>query len=226
MSSAFLGRPGPRSVKSSFNRAAVASTQGAGPKGRPRRTQSRTSCSSSSDRPPSTKVVQFRDRCTGQGLKTKSLLGWAPPESAPSPLLGTLHQFGAHGVGLDVAAEREEVLVLCHGKALVSPLVQVSCPPAVIVLVVPADVRHPDPPHQPPQRNVGPRPDDQMPVIGHQAVSQQSHRITLQPLDQHLLEGVEVALLLKQSQASVPPIEDLVNHPSFNGSRGGKKERH
>jgi len=135
-------------------------------------------------------------------------------------LLGTLHQFGAHGVVLDVAAEREEVLVLCHGKALESPLVQVSCPPAVIVLVVPADVRHPDPPHQSPQRDVGPRPDDQMPVIGHQAVSQQSHWITLQPLDQHLLEGVVVALRVKQSQASVPPIEDMVDHPSFNGSSG------
>ncbi len=56
----------------------------------------------------------------------------APPEFAPSPLLGTLHQFGAHRVGFDVSAEREEVIVLCHGKAFESPLVQVSCATAVI----------------------------------------------------------------------------------------------
>jgi hypothetical protein len=53
--------------------------------------------------------------------------------------------------------------------------------PAVRVLVVPADVRHLDPPHQPPQRDVGPRPDDQMPVVGHEAVSQQSHRKRFSP---------------------------------------------
>ena len=109
----------------------------------------------------------------GPGAQDEVLAGvGASPESAPPPLLGTLHQFGAHGVGLDVSAEREEVLVLCHGKALESPLVEVSCPPAVIVLMVPADVRYSDPPHQPPQRDLGPRPDDQMPVTGHQAVSQ------------------------------------------------------
>ena len=65
----FPGRPGPRSVKCSFNRAAVATTQGAGPQGGTRPTQSRTPCSSSFDRPPSTKVFQFRGRFTGQRLK-------------------------------------------------------------------------------------------------------------------------------------------------------------
>jgi len=59
-----------------------------------------------------------------------------------------------------------------------------------------------------------------MPVIGHQAVSQQIHRITLQPLDQHSLECVVVPLLVKQSKATVPPIEDVIDHPCFDRPSG------
>jgi len=70
------------------------------------------------------------------------------------------------------------------GERVVSPLVQVPSAAAVIVLVVPADVRHTHPAHQPPQRHVGPRPDDKMPKIGHQAVSQQIDWITLESLSQ------------------------------------------
>ena len=144
----------------------------------------------------------------------------APPQSAPSPLLSTFHQFAAHRDGLDVSAEHEKVLVLCHGNAMESPLVQVPRTTAVTVLVVPADVRHTHPAHQPPQRHGGPRPDDKMPMVEHQAISQQIHRITLQPLGQHSLERVVVALLVKQSQATVSAIENVIDHPCFDRPSG------
>ena len=126
----------------------------------------------------------------------------------------------AHRVGLDVSAEREEVIVVCHGKAFESPLVQVPCATAVIVLVMPADVRHSHPAHQAaptPRRSAAGRPDASDWASGSKS---QIHRITLQPLDQHSLEGVVVPLLVKQSKATVPPIEDVIDHPCFDRVSG------
>jgi len=108
----------------------------------------------------------------------------------------------------------------CHGKALESPPVQVPRTTAVIVHVVPADVRHTHPAHQPSQRHVGPRPDDNMPMVGHQAISQKIHRITLESLDQHSLAGVVVGLVVKQSQETVATIEDVIDHPCFDRPSG------
>ncbi len=103
-----------------------------------------------------------------------------------------------------------------------APLVQVPRTTAVIVLVVPADVRYPHPAHQPPQLHVGPRPDDKMPMIEHQAVSQQIHRVTLESLDLESLEGVVVGLVVKQSRraGTVATIEDVIDHACFDRLSG------
>ena len=45
-------------------------------------------------------------------------------------------------IRLDVATQREEVIVFCHGEALEAALVEVPSAAAVVVFVIAADVRH------------------------------------------------------------------------------------
>ena len=64
-----------------------------------------------------------------------------------------------------------------------------------------ANVRDANPGHEPPERLVGFRADDQMPVMGHQAIRQELDRLPLQSFRQHSLEAVKVILVVKQAQA-------------------------
>ncbi len=67
------------------------------------------------------------------------------PKPAPPPLLGALREARSQGIGLDVATQGQEVVVLSHGKALEPPLVQVAAAPAVIMFMIAADMRHAHP---------------------------------------------------------------------------------
>jgi hypothetical protein len=84
--------------------------------------------------------------------------------------------------------------------------------------------RHPDPSHPTPQGLIGLRPNDEMPVIGHDAVGQQLDRIALQAFRQHALERFVVRRLAKQPHPPVPPIENVVDHPGFRGSSSSRHD--
>jgi len=142
------------------------------------------------------------------------------PESAPLPLFGALHQSGAQGIGLDVAAQCQEVIVLRHGKTLEPPLVEVSAAAAVVVLVVAAHMRDADPAHPTSQRLVGLGSNHEVPMVGHQTVGEQFHRIALQPFRQHLLERRKIFRLMKNPHPAVPTVQNVVHHACFGGSSG------
>ena len=80
----------------------------------------------------------------------------------------------------------------------------------MIVLVVPADVRDADPPHEPSQAIRRERTEDQMPVVGHQTPGEQLDGVTAKPLGQHAGKGCEVGVLVEQVLLAVAAIEDVV----------------
>ncbi len=80
---------------------------------------------------------------------------------------------------------------------------------AMIVLVVPPYVRHSHPAQPSPQGLVRPGPKHQVPVIRQDAVGQQLDRISGESFRQHALEGLVISGLMKQSQPSVPTIENV-----------------
>ena len=59
----------------------------------------------------------------------------------------------------------------------------------------------------------------QMPVVGHQAVGQNSHWVAQMSLDQNPLESVVVLGLLQQGQPGHRPVEDVV-HQTARGNAG------
>jgi len=54
------------------------------------------------------------------------------------------------------------------------------------------------------------RPNDKVPIIGHQAIGEQPGRMRLQRLAEHALKGLVVAILLEQRQARNGSIENVI----------------
>jgi hypothetical protein len=116
-----------------------------------------------------------------------------------------------------VSRHFQKVHVRLDREALVDALVYVAVPGAMAVRVPPAHVRHRQPVHEPAKVAVLARPQKQVPMIGHQAVRQQSHPRQLQHLDHRLLECGIVAFFGKHLISVVAAVE-AVEH---NAARGG-----
>ncbi len=65
------------------------------------------------------------------------------------------------------------------------------------------------------QGAIGLGPQHEVPVIGHQAVGQHTHRHLLLGLDENAEEGVEVGGLVQEGSAGVAPIEHVVDVAAF-----------
>src|SRR5712671_3101445 len=55
------------------------------------------------------------------------------------------------------------------------------------------------------------RPNDKVPMIGHQAIGEQPGRMRLQRLAEHALKGIVVAILLEQRQARNGSVENVID---------------
>jgi hypothetical protein len=126
----------------------------------------------------------------------------------PATILGALDQAGAHGVALDVAEHGQKVIVLLDGKGAEAALVDVAA--AMIMAVIAADVSGKQPHHVVAQVAVGARPEGKVKMVGHQAISQESHRRAFAgPAEQFEKSGL-VAVLAKDAAAAIASIEDMV----------------
>src|SRR5580765_1712188 len=61
-------------------------------------------------------------------------------------------------------------------------------------------------------------PEDEMPVIGHEAVGEDSGRVLLESLGEHALEGLVIAGLLEERQARDGTIEGVIDKASRSGA--------
>jgi hypothetical protein len=102
--------------------------------------------------------------------------------------------------------------VVLHRKALERPLVQMPPTLAVPMSVPSVDVGRRQPLHEPRQLAVFPRPQQHVPVVGHQAISQQSNGHRLQRRFQDPLEGGVVGIVGKQFPAVIPTVETVEYH--------------
>ena len=97
---------------------------------------------------------------------------------------------------------------------------------AVVVTMVSPHVRGQEPLHPTTEIAIFARPKDEMKVIVHQYVAEQAHRQPLVGIGQKLLEGGEIAILMKDIGPTVTPIEHVVTETadrstssSWHGSR-------
>ena len=94
----------------------------------------------------------------------------APPQAAPLPKFALLNQPGPQGVSHHVPRHRGKMSIVLHRKALICALIKMPAPVAVTMPMPAANVRRRQPMHERGQLAVLPRPQQHMPVIGHQSI--------------------------------------------------------
>jgi len=139
-------------------------------------------------------------------------------ETPPTPRFRTLHEIGSQGVSLDVATNGQEMLIVLGGERLEAALVHVSAARAVPVRVPSLSVGQRQPTGESRQFAVFPRPDHQVPMIGHHAVSQQPHFRAIDRFFQNTLERVIILRLLKYRHSGIRPIQNMINQTTIGYS--------
>ncbi len=132
-------------------------------------------------------------------------------QTPPGPGLGSFHQPGTQGVAFDIATHGVEVVVALNGKRLVGSLVQVPVPDTVPKQAPATHVRRGQTLHEAAQLAVGARPEEQVPVIGHQAPGKNPHGHFVGGFTQHAQKGEVVPLGLEQLPALIASIEDVID---------------
>jgi hypothetical protein len=105
-------------------------------------------------------------------------------KAGPAPFLGLADKVCAERVTLDVATDRQEVFVLLDGKRFVEALIQVTVTDGMAVEVPASDVCGGQALHEAAELGVMAWPEDEMPVIGHQAIGEKAHVQALKRLSQ------------------------------------------
>ena len=150
--------------------------------------------------------IQFRGRSTRHSLSSSS--GRLVALTTPSPAR-VEPSFGAPR-GFHIAQKRQQKLIRLNRKTLVSSLVEMSA--ALLVMgAVALDVRVGRPGkifgHVPRAS----RPQNQVPMIGHEAVSEQVDLGMFLRLTEQLDECGIIGVLVKDSAAVVPAIKDVID---------------
>ncbi len=109
-------------------------------------------------------------------------------QAAPLPLLGGWHQVGFECVSLNVAANGVEVFVVLYGEEFESTLVDVTAAGSFSMSMPALGMGQGEPAGAFRDFIVLPEPEHQMPVIRHDAITQQSRFISLDCLRQHPLK--------------------------------------
>jgi hypothetical protein len=100
------------------------------------------------------------------------------------------------------------MIVFLNGKGAKAALVDVAA--AVVVLVVATDVGGEQPAHVRAQIPVLLGPQDQMEMVGHQAIGHERHGGTFAGFMEKMEEGGVVAVFAKDGAAAIASVEDMV----------------
>lgn len=155
--------------------------------------------------------VLRHDRC---------LTGQSGPQARPGPVLGPGNQRRAEGVALDVARDGHEMFVVLDRERLEPALPDVSA--MGIMPEIAPNVRRHQPLHPPREVAVAVGPQDEVEVVGHQAVGEQSHGQPQTRLADDAEEGLVVLRLVEDLGAGVAAIQDVVAKPALAGPPGAR----
>ena len=103
------------------------------------------------------------------------------------------------------------MIVLLHRERLKAALVDVSGSGRVVVSVPTRRVRQRQPAHEPGQVAVGTRIKNQVPMVGHDAIGEQTHAIAFNGLLQHAFERLVIRILVEQRCSAIGPVEGVVD---------------
>ena len=141
-------------------------------------------------------------------------------QRAVRPVGGGRDQAGAHGVALDVAADGDQMRVVLDQEALVAALVEMALAEGAVAAVAGLGVALGQAADEAGEVAVGVGPQDEMPVVGHQAPGEQPHAGARTLLGQELGEGAVVDLVVEQGCARVGAVQHVVDEAADVGAGG------
>jgi hypothetical protein len=111
-----------------------------------------------------------------------------------------------------------KILVGVHDKRFESALVYVTEPNFVVVFLPAGRMSNSQPLHERSQIAVMFRPQNKMPMIGHQAVSQNSHVAFFKRFADNLFEGPVITVVKKQLLFSDAAIDNVIDKPTWGNA--------
>jgi len=139
-------------------------------------------------------------------------------QAGPAPVLRATHQVRPQCVALNVSRNRVKVIVLLDGERFEAPLIHVPRASGFTLGMPALRVGQGQPTDEVRQFVVLARPNDEVPVIWHDAVAKQSSLTSLNRLSQHFFESVEIAIVLKDRALGIRAIEHVIDVSSGGDS--------
>ena len=203
VASLFRGRPSGLSVLCNPKRWAVSCCHAAAPNGVPRRTARRNAANSPAVSTTLTCSRHSKGRSTVPLVQKVQTTPSTPAcQTRPRPCFGLRHQVGTRWVAFDVAADAEEMFVLLNGEGLEAPLVERPGAAGVVVGVPAHGMRQGQPVQEVGQVAVVVRPEDEMEVVGHEAIGQQPHGPCILGLSEDAFKGGVVGVFVEVGGAT------------------------
>jgi hypothetical protein len=141
-----------------------------------------------------------------------------PAEKAgPLPLFGFPHEIRSQRVSLHVACERVKVVVFLNGKRLEAALVNVARSARMTMRMPALGVRQCQPADKPREFALLSRPDNEVPVVRHEAIGQQPGLCALHGLGQRLLEREVIRVVVEDAHPRIGPVEHVVHVTTLSG---------
>ncbi len=135
-----------------------------------------------------------------------------PPCATPPPIFGARNQVRPHWVSFDIAENGKQMFVVLHREMLESSLVQMSGTTGAVMRMPTHAVRYRQPLKEITDFAIRLRPNDEMPVIGHDDEIQNPKRNPLTCLFHDSLEGLVITCLFEQRQSRHGSIETVKHH--------------
>ncbi len=120
---------------------------------------------------------------------------------------------GPQSIPLDIPQDGQQMVVALDREALESPLIQMPVSYGPMRDPPTHGVRVRQPTEEVRDLTVGLRPDDEVPVVGQDAVRQDANRMSLMRLDHDALKRLEVGILVRRG-ASCRPIDSAHDRPA------------
>jgi hypothetical protein len=138
-------------------------------------------------------------------------------ETRPPIIPGGRNQLGPEWVGLDVPQNDQQMSISLNNGALEPPLPDMTS--AVMSFVVSPGMRDGKRLEDSADRLPGLRPDEQVKVIGHEAIAEQAKRIAVLGIGEGAEEGSPIGIVPKDISAVVAAVEDVIDQSVIDGSR-------
>lgn len=107
------------------------------------------------------------------------------------------------------------MVVALDREGFESPLIEMARPDRMSMRVPPLGVGHRQPTHEPREVSIGAGPENQMEVVGHDAVCQEPHGVARDRLAQDALEGEIIRRGVKNAGAGVGAVDRVVDDSTF-----------